>query len=253
MQLIDIPLPLPYIVIESNGRIVSSNSRALNLFDLRTKQIDDIIDQESMNKLITNTWQQDEQQPIEVVLKTRSNPLSLFDLFISWDHEDKLHILFASKDKTTQGYTDQIMQLQSRLANTNFELYEQKEKLERTVYRLNSLSGPFIPLTATMGYIPLFGDLTEEMIHVISANVLHSIFVGEYDDVLVDLTSIADIKESGISKFMDLLKTIHLMNGNKVQIIGANPRLAKILYKEKFSLYVTFKPSLQYVLKNYYQ
>ncbi len=49
MQLIDIPLPLPYIVIESNGRIVSSNSRALNLFDLRTKQIDDIIDQESMN------------------------------------------------------------------------------------------------------------------------------------------------------------------------------------------------------------
>ncbi len=40
---------------------------------------------------------------------------------------------------------------------------------------------------------------------------------------------------------------------NKVQIIGANPRLAKILYKEKFSLYVTFKPSLQYVLKNYYQ
>jgi rsbT co-antagonist protein RsbR len=253
MQLIDIPLPLPYVVIESNGRIISSNSRALNLFDLRTKQIDDIIDQESINKLITNTWQQDEQQAIEVVLKTRSNPLALFDVYISWDHEDHLHILFAAKDKTTQIYTDQIMQLQSRLANTDFELYEQKEKLEQTIYRLNSLSGPFIPLTATMGYIPLFGDLTEEMIHVISANVLQSIFIGEYDDVLVDLTSIADIKEEGINKFMDLIKMIHLMNGNKVQIVGANPRLAKILYNENFSLYCIFKPSLQYVLKNYYQ
>ena len=253
MQLIDIPLPLPYVVIDSNGRIVSSNSRALNLFDLRTKQIDDIIDSESMNKLTTNTWQQDEQKPIEVVLKTRSNPLALFDLFISWDHENQLHMLFAAKDKTTQIYTDRIMHLQSRLANTDFELYEQKEKLEDIIYRMNSLSGPFIPLTATMGYIPLFGDLTEEKIHVISGNVLHSIFVGEYDDILVDLTSIADIEETGLRKFMDLLKTIHVMNGNKVQLIGANPRIAKILYKENFSLYVNFKPSLQYILKNYYQ
>ena len=253
MQLIDIPLPLPYIVIDANGKIISSNSRALNLFDLRTKQIDDIIDQESMNKLITHTWQQDEQQPIEVVLKTRSNPLALFDLFISWDHENRLHILFAAKSKATQSYTDQIMQLQSRLATTDFELYEQKERLEKTIDRLNSLSGPFIPLTATIGYIPLFGDLTEEMIHVISANVLQSLFAGEYEDVLVDLTSIADINEEGISKLMDLLKAIHLMNGNKVQIIGANPRIAQILYKENFSPYCIFKPSLQYVLENYYQ
>ena len=171
------------------------------------------------------------------------------------DHENQLHILFAAKDQTDSNFyygpNHGICRADWPTPILSF-ISKRKNSKKRIHIRTLILSGPFIPLTGTMGYIPLFGDLTEK-IHVISGNVLHSIFIGEYDDILVDLTSIANIEETGLHKFLiHILKTIHLINGNKVQLIGANPRIAKISIKRiSVSMSISSRPCDN--LKNYYQ
>lgn len=252
MQCIDTPLPLPYIVVDQNGKIQQYNSLSYNLFNLDNSDISGIIDDESINKLIKATLSNESIQPIEVNAHTKESSLALFDLYLSNDSNGRLHILFVSKEKNNQLYLDKIMSLQERLAHTDFELFEQKEKLEEVLMRLNKLSGPFIPLSNKMCYIPLFGDITTEKINVISEHVLHSVFNGEYQNILIDLTAVGEVKDDGIKKLIDLFRTLRFMAGSKIQLIGIQPRLAKVLANYELEKIVEFKSSLQYILQNEY-
>ena len=252
MQSIDTPLPLPYIVIDPNGRILEYNSLSDQLFNLETLTITDIIDEESMNKLIKASISIERAQHIEINVRTKASSLALFDAYLSEDTYGRMHILFVSKEKDNQLYMDKIMHLQERLAHTDFELFEQKEKLEDVLMRLNKLSGPFIPLSEKMCYIPLFGDITSEKINLISEHVLHSVFNGEYQKILIDLTAVGEVEDDGIQKLIDLFRTLQFMTGSKIQLLGIPPRLAKVLSTYELEKIVEFKSSLQFVLQNEY-
>ena len=252
MQSIDTPLPLPYIVIDHNGVILEYNSLSNHLFNLDTTTITGIIDDESMNKLVKASLSPERTQQIEVNVHTKASSLVLYDLYLSEDSNGRTHILFVSKEKNNQIYMDKISHLQERLAHTNFELFEQKEQLEEVLMRLNKLSGPFIPLSDKMCYIPLFGDITSEKINLISEHVLHSVFNGEYQKILIDLTAVGEVVDDGVKKLIDLLHTLHFMAGSKIQLLGIQPRLAKVLSTYELDKLVEFKSSLQYVLQNEY-
>ena len=252
MQCIDTPLPLPYIVVDPNGKILEYNSLSDYLFNLDTSDITGIIDDESMNKLVKASLSNESPQQIEVNVHTKESLLVLFDLYLSEDSNGRIHILFVSKEKSNQVYLDKINYLQERLAHTDFELFEQKEKLEDVLMRLNKLSGPFIPLSDKMCYIPLFGDITSEKINLISEHVLHSVFNGEYQKILIDLTAVGEVQDDGIKKLIDLFSTLRFMAGSKIQLLGIQPRLAKILSTYELEKIVEFKSSLQYILQNEY-
>ncbi|WP_139892365.1 STAS domain-containing protein [Bacillus sp. D386] len=229
MQCIDTPLPLPYIVVDYNGKILQYNSLSSNLFNLNTSDISGVIDDESMNKLVKASLSNESTQQIELNVHTKESSLALFDVYLSDDSTGRMHILFVSKEKSNQLYLNKIIELQERLAHTDFELLEQKEKLEDVLMRLNKLSGPFIPLSNKMCYIPLFGDITSEKINLISEHVLHSVFNGEYQNILIDLTAVGEVQDDGIKKLIDLIRTLRFMAGSKIQLIGIQPRLSKIL------------------------
>ncbi|OCA86148.1 STAS domain-containing protein [Bacillus sp. FJAT-27986] len=252
MQCIDTPLPLPYIVVDYNGKILQYNSLSSNLFNLDTLDISGIIYDESMNKLVKASLSNESTQQIEVNVHTKESSLVLFDVYLSDDSNGRMHILFVSKEKSNQLYLDKIIELQERLAHTDFELLEQKEKLEDVLMRLNKLSGPFIPLSKKMCYIPLFGDITSEKINLISEHVLHSVFNGEYQNILIDLTAVGEVQDDGINKLIDLIRTLRFMAGSKIQLIGIQPRLAKVLSTYELESIVEFKSSLQYILQNEY-
>ena len=252
MQCIDTTLPLPYIVIDPYGKILQYNNLSYTLFNLDNSKITGIIDDESMNKLVKASLSNETIQPIEVNVHTKDSSLVLFDLYLSDDSNGRIHILFVSKEKNNQVYLDKINHLQERLAHTDFELFEQKEKLEDVLMRLNKLSGPFIPLSDKMCYIPLFGDITSEKINLISEHVLHSVFNGEYQKILIDLTAVGEVQDEGIKKLIDLFRTLRFMAGSKIQLLGIQPRLAKVLSTYELENMVEFKSSLQYILQNEY-
>lgn len=246
----DLALPLPYLELDKAGIIVDCSELAREIFDLSTDCFIDLVDEESRPKLARALACKDEIQHIEVIIATRKNALELFDLHIN-NSEGGHIILLSSKQKTNAHYIEKIQELQNRLSNTDFELLEQKEALEEALERLDKLSGPFISLTETVGYIPLFGDITAKKVGVISSNCLHTVFNGDYAHVLIDLTAVGEIDEQGFLKFLDLIRALNFMTGNKVVLIGIKPQHARKWNNYNFQELVLFNLSLQKVLEQH--
>src|SRR5690606_18264026 len=144
-----------------------------------------------------------------------------------------------------------LSDIQQRLASSDFELLEKKEELENVLKRLDQLSGPFIPLSDTLCMIPLFGDITADKINTISESSLQSVFRGNYEVILFDLTAVGEVHEGGIEKFIQLVKTLNFMTGNVIKLIGIKPNLAKKLKHHDLDQWVQFNHSLKEELSTY--
>ncbi|WP_264740166.1 STAS domain-containing protein [Cytobacillus firmus] len=253
MQYFDQPLPLAFLKADRNGKIVSYSTIARESFDLSEGHLKGIIDEESIEKLIQYSWEPGvDPVKLELNMKTRETPITLFEVHIQWDSEDHANMLFLPKDSSNEGLMDKLMQLQQRLSSTDFELLEKKEELEQVLIRLNQLSGPFIPLSETLCLIPLFGDITPDKINVISESCLKAVFAGEYEEILFDLTAVGEIEGKGIEKFTQLIKTLNFMTGSIIKLIGIKPNLAKVLNNYKLDEWVQIDQSLKQVLNVYF-
>lgn len=188
---------------------------------------------------------------LELNMKTKDAPLALFDVHILWDSDDCANMIFLPKDSSNEVLMNKLLELQGRLASTDFELLEKKEELEQVLIRLNQLSGPFIPLSESMCLIPLFGDITADKINVISESCLKSVFAGEYDEILFDLTAVGEVEDKGIEKFTQLIKTLNFMTGSIIKLIGIKPNLAKVVNNYKLDEWVQLDQSLKQVLSVY--
>jgi rsbT co-antagonist protein RsbR len=254
MQFFNHALPLAFLKADRNGKIISYSTIARETFDLSGGHLKGIIDEESIEKLIQYSWEPGlDPVKLELNMKTRETPLCLFEVHIQWDSEGHANMLFVPKDSSNEGLMDKLMQLQQRLASTDFELLEKKEELEEVLIRLNQLSGPFIPLSETLCLIPLFGDITADKINVISESCLKAVFAGEYDEILFDLTAVGEIEGKGIEKFTQLIKTLNFMTGSIIKLIGIKPNLAEVLNNYKLDEWVQIDQSLKQVLNVYFK
>ncbi|MGG3797560.1 STAS domain-containing protein [Metabacillus fastidiosus] len=252
MQYFDEQLPLPFLKTDRNGKILSYSNLASENFDLSSGRLNDLVDEENIEKLISyGKGPNFIPITIELNMKTKRNPLALFDVHIVWDRNDHANMIFLPKDSANEDLMEKLMELQERLASTDFELFEKKEELEKAFIRLNQLSGPFIPLSESMCLIPLFGNLTAEKINIISDGCLKSVFAGEYDEILFDLTAVGEVEEKGVEKFIQLIKTLNFMTGSIIKLIGIKPELAKVLNNYSFDEWSQINKSLKKVLSIY--
>ncbi|MDG5472384.1 Stressosome protein rsbRB [Jeotgalibacillus sp. ET6] len=254
MQHFNEPLPLPFLKLDKEGNIIYYSTLALEHFDLQEDNIKSIVDEESYEKLLKySSDHQTRELQMELVFKSRKTPLALYEVHMVWDDDLYANMLLVPKDGSNQLLVEKMAALQQRLASTDFELYEQREELEQILTRLHELSGPFIPLTDKMSLIPLFGDITEKKIHIISQSCLQSVFSGEYEDILIDFTAVGEVEVKGMEKFVLLLKTLHLMTGKKIKIIGIKPNTAKVLNQFSLDGCMEFDHSLKQVLYRYFR
>lgn len=252
MERLNLSLPLPYLGVNRDGTIISYSELAQEWFDLSSGHIRSLIDEESIGKLdrfSPNTGQN--PITIELTLKTRENPLALFDVHLQWDQDHGAGVILLPKDSSNTELIEKLAIIQKRLASTDFELLEKKEELESVLKRMDRLSGPFIPLSDTLCLIPLFGDITADKINTISESCLQSVFSGSYETVLFDLTAVGEVHADGIDKFIQLVKTLKFMTGNVIKLIGIKPNLAKELNHHNLDQWVEFNHSLKEELSTY--
>ncbi|MEA1854123.1 Stressosome protein rsbRB [Cytobacillus sp. OWB-43] len=250
MRLIDLHLPIPYILANKNGEIISYTSKADEVFDLSEGTIKSIVDEGSISKFERVAAIPEKSMRFEANLKTRSIPIALFDIHISWDFQGNASMQFLFKDDDNEPLMEKLQALQNRLAKTDFELYEQKETLEKTLQRLDELSGPFISLTKEICYIPLFGDMTGDKFTTIMEQTLARLSDHDYRWILIDLTAVAKVYKEGTSGLELLIKSILLMTGGEVRLIGINPSLAKTLQPYQLRNVVHTEQSLQSFLQS---
>ncbi|MDP4169681.1 MAG: Stressosome protein rsbRB [Bacillota bacterium] len=185
---------------------------------------------------------------LEVNMRGKDKLFLLCDVHLSWENKIAT-IIFIPKDGKVQVLEEKLVALKQRLASTDFELFEKKEALELAVKELNALSGPFLPISDKMAFVPLFGDITEEKMETITHHVLDAVNEGEYDEILFDLSATGNIEKQGLLKLKQLFSMIQYMNGNQVKLMGVKPSHARKLNEFAGDFNIQSERSLKAVLK----
>ncbi len=162
----------------------------------------------------------------------------LCSLYASWLAEAGSAV-FVPLSSSYYEVRDSLDALQSRLNETNFELYERKEELASLVYRSNKLSGPFIELSEDLALVPIFGDLTSAKLEAIERNVFKRAYRAQPDRLLVDFTGVGDIERGAAESMKNLLLSFKQM-GIEPVLIGLKPAHARTLapFKEELDVQV---------------
>ncbi|MCM3719392.1 STAS domain-containing protein [Fictibacillus phosphorivorans] len=240
-------LPVPYVKINKDGLIQCMSQKAIELLPEHVKIIQDCFDGESHNKLAKYLFPFEGEKSFEANVNGKDNPFVLCDIHISWEGENA-HVVFNPIGTHVKGLEEKLSELRLRLASTDFELFEKKEALEEAMKRLDELSGPFIPISEKMAFVPLFGDITESKMMTVTGNALKAAYEGQFEDIFFDLSATGEIDEPGVQKLSELFRMLHYMNGKPVSIIGIKPKHARQLHKLDVDWPVYYETSLKEVL-----
>jgi rsbT co-antagonist protein RsbR len=154
--------PQPYFLIDRDYQILTFSDRSAEIFNI-SKNFVELVDWESKEKLESLFGKANCRAEGELIMKTKESPYALVDKSINWN-EDEGHIICLDKDHRLVELESIVEKHRLRLAETNLELLEKKEQLEKTLIEIKNLSCPFIKLTKTAALVPLFGNLDEELI-----------------------------------------------------------------------------------------
>ncbi|MBM7094348.1 STAS domain-containing protein [Bacillus sp. H-16] len=242
-------IPLPFIRIKSNYEVVDTSERARNEFP-SVKSFLDLIDRDSREKAKKLISPAHRTFNLELNLLTKEHPLALFDVYGKWTADEEANIIVVSKDTRLQKVEGQLMTLQKRLRNTNFELYEKNEELEESIARTNRLSGPFITLSDEVALVPIFGDLFEEKLQAVRKNIYDAVYGGEFDNVLIDFTGVGIVKKEGLQGIREIFLALEYM-GVQVIIIGIQPQHAQQMKSFKEELNMTYIQSAKEAIRRF--
>ncbi|PYZ95231.1 hypothetical protein CR194_06875 [Salipaludibacillus keqinensis] len=241
-------IPLPLFRITQDFQIVERSDQAEHTFQY-TNDLLDIVDADSHDKLKAMLAHDVEQLDFELNLITKHSPLALYKAFIQKSGEEAF-CLFVPIEEQYQLVQNQLTDMQNRLNDTNFQLFEKKEKFSKMVDRSNELSGPYIELSDNLGLLPVFGDLSEEKLVAIKDNVFKRAYVSQPERVLIDFTGVGNIQEEGVRELKDLILVFEQM-GIHVVMIGLSPRHALHLKPYRNELQIDFAHSAKIAIKKW--
>jgi rsbT co-antagonist protein RsbR len=251
MKLVDAVFPLPFYTINKNYKIQSYSKEAQMIFGEKDNLLD-VLDEASVRKVKNWVSPEHPKSHIEVHVKAERADADVLtaDLVVKWENDLHAEVMLIVKDERLKKVTHTMNQLRSRLHDTNFELLEEKEKLELAMEQNNKLSAPFIELDQETALIPIFGHLTVEKIYTIEHHLLHVSQQAETDRLLFDFTAVGEFDDEGVKSFLGLMDAISLM-GMGIIFIGVRPNQAQQLKKFPISKNIRFLHSLQMAISKY--
>lgn len=240
-------LPQPYFLIDRDFNILGFSNRSTEVFEFNSSFLE-LVDWESRKKAENLIGNASERADGELIMKTRYSPYALIDVSIHWDKNEG-HIICIEKDHRLTELESLVEKHRLRLAETNLELLEKKEQVEKTLYELKNLSCPFIKLTKKAALVPLFGNLDNELIRQNEKRVLVKAQDGAYEEVLFDFNGVGELTNEGVEAFISLVRELQVM-GLLPSIIGIKPNHAFYLNRTTSKLDVPFLNSLSKAFKN---
>jgi rsbT co-antagonist protein RsbR len=239
-------LPQPYFLIDRDFQILGFSDKSTEIFLIGNSFLQ-LIDWESRSKaerLLGDTSQRAEG---ELIMKTKESPYAIVDISINWEG-NKGHVICIEKDNRLAELESIVEKHRLRLAETDLELLEKKEQVEKTLFEIKNLSCPFIKLTKNAALVPLFGNLDAELISQNEGRVLQKALDGGYDEILFDYNGVGEITNDGVESFISLIKELQIM-GLHPSIIGIKPNHALYLNRTNSKLDVPFLNSLSKAFK----
>ncbi|WP_028783621.1 STAS domain-containing protein [Thalassobacillus devorans] len=253
MKLVENIFSVPYLIINRQYEVLYFSKEVEEITDLSSNFLE-LVDEGSISKVQEEVSPAKNKNKVEINIyqgERKLDPL-LIDLYIHWKNDLQAELLLIPKDQRISDITVSLGELRSRLSNTNFELLEEKEKLQEAIDENNRLSAPFIELSSTTALVPLFGDLNDEKMYTISDNLLEAAQQADKETILVDLTAVGDIHHDGIVVFQNIVQSLSYM-GIEIVVIGVNPDHAQKINQLQLKLGLRFISSLHKAIQKYCQ
>ncbi|MBM7551282.1 rsbT co-antagonist protein RsbR [Thalassobacillus pellis] len=243
--------PLPFIRIDKHYNIQCYSPEMAELTRLSANLLD-LLDEGSISKVQKGIIPSVPKTKMEVNLNAvdYGDAPILIDLFANWINDLQADIILMEKGEGIRGISDSLQQLRTRLQATNFELLEEKDKLQKSIEINNRLSAPFIELTEETALIPLFGDISVEKLYAIESNTLDAVQQTGIDCVLFDFTAVGELNGDGVHVLQKLVQSIIYM-GVEVAVVGIKPSQAKRINELGASMDIRHIGSLQQAIKQF--
>lgn len=253
MKLAENFFSVPYLVINKQYEILSI-TKEMEELSASTSNFLELVDEGSISKVQEEVVPAKIKNKMEINIYQRERELDplLVDLYVNWKNDLQAELMILPKDQRVSDITVSLGKLRSRLNNTNFELLEEKEKLQEAIDENNRLSAPFIELSSTTALVPLFGDLNDEKMYTVSENLLESAQKADKETILVDLTAVGEIEHDGMIVFQNIVQSLSYM-GIEIVVIGVKPDHAQRINQLQLKLGLRFISSLHQAVQKYCQ
>ncbi|PSL44415.1 rsbT co-antagonist protein RsbR [Salsuginibacillus halophilus] len=247
MPQFDKGFPLPCFYIDKRLTITSTTGTGVDKY-LQAASFLTLVEEGSRSKLQTFlSGGETAESPVEVNLYLRNQKFQLVDLYMSWESELHGVVVVVPKQNVYDQSALVLEGLRGRLRDTNFQLYEEKEKLSKIIDEKNALSAPFITLSSKTALVPLFGDIEAEKMKTIETHVLQRAYSGGYDLVFFDFTGVGDITDEGFQVLENIVRSMSYL-GPEIVIVGLRPAHARQVYELRRTLNIQFQPTLEQAL-----
>ncbi|PRO64435.1 STAS domain-containing protein [Alkalicoccus urumqiensis] len=241
-------VPLPFFKLDSSMEILERSEEAAALFG-READFLTLVDAGSRRKADQLLKTEPSVRGAELNMISGGGEVLLCSVYFSW-HQAECACALVPVSDSYANVSSQLTGIQARLNETNFELFEKTEELERVLYRANKFSGPFIDITSTLGLIPLFGDLSPVKLAAIQENVIKRTYAAQPDRILLDFTGVGTIESETVPVLCSLIHTFKQM-GIDIVLIGLRPSHARALAPHKRELKVEVKHSAKRVIEEW--
>lgn len=241
-------MPLPAFTLDNQLAIIDCSMEAFELFG-ECRSFTDLVDEESLKKAIKLLSPEWFQRKFELNMISRKGELFLADVYGKRSKSANLSLVIVPKDSQLERVSAQLSKLRERLRETDYDLFQEKERTLGLLQKVRELSAPCIQLDSERLLVPLFGDLTEEQVLAFTPRLLTSIYETQAETVIFDLTAMGKIKDEGLQHLDSLLQSLSIMGTSSI-FTGVKPEHAKQLHHMHTKLPMRFLSSLQEVLSS---
>lgn len=238
--------PLPAFKLNNKLAILEYSEEAKKIFGDCSSFLD-LLDEGSKEKARNFLSSDQSSGPLELNFVPVGKELFLGDVYSKRGSDYCLNIVLVPKDNRLLEITSQLHSLRTRLQETNYDLFLEKERTEELLHQVRKLSAPCINLGKKHVLIPLFGDLDPRKIEVIRFHTLKQIYETGAETVIMDLTAMEHLEQDSVDYLKSLMQTFQVM-GIQGIITGMKPQHAQQLHHLKTGLDLHFVSSLQTVL-----
>ncbi len=132
-------IPFPYFLVDRKLKIVSVSKCTFNLFDEEANFLD-IVGIGSKKKAAEFIVDTPSITKIELNLKTKSNPMTLFDVYIQYEGKNFIHIFCIEKEESVDQIYQAVKTLEGDLLYANLSLLEKQEQLEKSLQQMKEIA-----------------------------------------------------------------------------------------------------------------
>ncbi|PLR68795.1 ATP-binding protein [Bacillus sp. UMB0893] len=132
-------VPFPYFLVDRKLKIVSVSKCTFNLFDEEANFLD-IVGIGSKKKAAKFILDTPSITKIELNLKTKLNPMTLFDVYIQYEGKNYIHIFCIDKEESVDQIYQAVKTLEGDLQYANLNFLKKQEQLEKSLQQMKEIA-----------------------------------------------------------------------------------------------------------------